>query len=163
MQTETEKATSHAVVFVNASQTAGDKKTVALTLNSDHVDDVLNSYCVSPMVNENPNIHWYRRWYHMVDKCPGSSTVCQEDNHWGDLFAVYSLENGFIYYNKNCAKCHGVYNCYRLASRFLVRTFWHICSTSSSIEQAVSGIYAENGGCMFLFVPPLNTDVLSER
>jgi len=134
------------------------------TPDSDHVDNVLNSSCVSPMVNESPNIHWYRRWYHMVDKCPGSSTVCQEDNPWGDLFPVYSHENGFIYYNKNCAKCHGVYNVTTWRIGFLCETSGtNIGSISNSIEQAVSGIDAENGGCMVLFVPPLNTDVLSER
>ena len=134
------------------------------TPDTDHVDDVLNSSCVSPMVNQNPNRHWFRTWYHMVDRCPGSSTVCQENNPWGDLFPVYSHENGFIYYNKKCAKCHGVYNVTTWRVGFLCeKSETNIGSISSNIEQAISGTYADNGGCMLLFVPPLDTDVLSER
>jgi len=114
------------------------------TPDTDHVDDFLNSSCVSQMVIENSNIHWYRRWYHMVDKCPGSSTVCQEDNPWGDLFPVYSPENGFVYYNKNRAECHGVNNITTWRFGFLCsKSDINIGSISTSIEEALPGINAE--------------------
>ena len=100
-----------------------------------------------------------RRWYYMIDRCPGDNVDCREIDAGlqGGVYPHSSLGDGFIYINKACSECNDAKDI--VPWRLGLFCEKEAVTPDLDVEDIVRG---NRSNCIFDFLPPDDVNVKSE-